>query len=385
MKRQLYIVLFILIGTTLSFAQLDTRLMFVSNYKSPVDNTATVIFDVQIKGDGTAHPIRIFQNAIRLNGTLTQKLQSIVTENRLFPNVDDGGTYQINEAFPALPDQSATWIQLLYQHRSGESVIIPSNEEWIRVVTFRVTYETVEQLGAVDWYPDPMPPIYFVSTMDNVHVQGAELPPGSELLEINLNPQVVPVELISFEAASTDGVVDLSWKTASETENLGFNILRSESEKGEYSRLNKELIHGAVNSTSENSYSFNDTEVHASHTYFYKLVDIDTYGNQMAHGPVQVVATAPKAYELGQNFPNPFNPETRIKYKVKETGRVQITIFNTRGQEVRTLVDENLEAGSYERIWDGRDDNQNPVSSGLYFYRMQAGDYTKIQKMQLLH
>ncbi|MCK4696010.1 MAG: T9SS type A sorting domain-containing protein, partial [Candidatus Cloacimonetes bacterium] len=78
---------------------------------------------------------------------------------------------------------------------------------------------------------------------------------------------------------------------------------------------------------------------------------------------------------LHQNYPNPFNPETTISFNVsrKDAKDAKIEIYNLKGQKVKTLMNERLEAGKHTAIWNGRDDNNKPVSSGIYFYKLKAG------------
>ena len=90
------------------------------------------------------------------------------------------------------------------------------------------------------------------------------------------------------------------------------------------------------------------------------------------------------APELHGNFPNPFNPETTIRYSVKEATPVSIDIYNVKGQLVKTLVNENKASGHYSVTWNGRDNNNLPVSSGVYFYKMLAGKYSSTRKMILM-
>ena len=87
---------------------------------------------------------------------------------------------------------------------------------------------------------------------------------------------------------------------------------------------------------------------------------------------------------LHTNYPNPFNPETNISFSVKEPSVVSIEIFNIRGQKVRQLINGHYESGFYEVIWDGTDNWNNSVSSGVYFYRMQAGEYKDVKRMVLM-
>ncbi len=92
----------------------------------------------------------------------------------------------------------------------------------------------------------------------------------------------------------------------------------------------------------------------------------------------------PKAFELNQNFPNPFNATTQISYILTKGSNVSLQIYNTMGQKVRTLVDEYRDAGSYSVEWDGKNDNGSDVASGVYLYKMQAGDFVDSKKMTLL-
>jgi len=95
-------------------------------------------------------------------------------------------------------------------------------------------------------------------------------------------------------------------------------------------------------------------------------------------------AVIPEEFMLHQNYPNPFNPTTKIAFDLPEASYVRIEIFNILGQHVTTLVNESKPAGSYEIHWDATDDNRQKVSSGIYLYIMQAGDYSRSAKMTLM-
>ncbi|MDD4309825.1 MAG: FlgD immunoglobulin-like domain containing protein, partial [Candidatus Cloacimonetes bacterium] len=95
--------------------------------------------------------------------------------------------------------------------------------------------------------------------------------------------------------------------------------------------------------------------------------------------PVTPVITA-----LERNFPNPFNPETTIRYSVKESGMVKLSIYNLKGQLIRSLVNETKTSGNHRVIWNGVDDRGQSVASGIYFYRMDATNFSSTQKMMLM-
>jgi hypothetical protein len=108
--------------------------------------------------------------------------------------------------------------------------------------------------------------------------------------------------------------------------------------------------------------------------------NVEVEGGTASDDPVTpVVATA-----LNGNYPNPFNPETTISYSVKNSAPVAIEIYNTKGQKVRTLVNETKASGNYSVRWDGTDENGQKVTSGVYFYKMNTGKYTSSKKMILM-
>jgi hypothetical protein len=92
----------------------------------------------------------------------------------------------------------------------------------------------------------------------------------------------------------------------------------------------------------------------------------------------------PTTYALNQNYPNPFNAGTVISFALPEASRVKVTVFNVLGQTVRVLADNDMEAGVRNVSWDGRDDNGNAASSGVYFYRIAANNFNDTKKMTLI-
>lgn len=92
----------------------------------------------------------------------------------------------------------------------------------------------------------------------------------------------------------------------------------------------------------------------------------------------------PTDFSLKQNYPNPFNPNTTIAFQVAKTEKVTLTVYNLLGQRIRTLVDKHLEPGNYRAVWDGLNDRGYQMGSGVYIYRMSAGDFLQIKKMILL-
>jgi hypothetical protein len=101
--------------------------------------------------------------------------------------------------------------------------------------------------------------------------------------------------------------------------------------------------------------------------------------------PAAELASAPPSrFQLFQNYPNPFNPSTVISYDIASDSKVTLTIYDIKGRTVATLVDEVKKAGSYTYAWKGKDSNDRPVASGVYFYRLKAGDYEQAFRMLLV-
>ena len=92
----------------------------------------------------------------------------------------------------------------------------------------------------------------------------------------------------------------------------------------------------------------------------------------------------PLITELNGNYPNPFNPITIINYSLAEESNIELIVFNIKGQNVKTLINEKLPAGNHQVMWDSKDENSKPVSSGIYFYKMNTNNYTSTKKMILM-
>ena len=92
----------------------------------------------------------------------------------------------------------------------------------------------------------------------------------------------------------------------------------------------------------------------------------------------------PASFALSQNYPNPFNPSTSIKFAVPNKSHVNLEIYDILGRKVNTLVDSEFDAGYHTVIWDGRNSSGEQVSTGVYFYRLNAGDYSSSKKMTII-
>jgi predicted phosphodiesterase len=191
----------------------------------------------------------------------------------------------------------------------------------------------------------------------------------------------VPVELVSFEAKVQGNTVVLSWETASETNNFGFDVERSREAKDEFAKIG--FVPGAGTTTIAQNYVFTDRNLLAGNVR-YRLRQIDTNGSFRYSPVLQIKINPPKSIYLSQNHPNPFNPETRIRFALPGEMHVTLKVFNILGDEVRTLVEGYQMAGVFEVKWDTRNDAGKLLPSGTYLYRLQAGGFVNVKKMALL-
>ena len=187
--------------------------------------------------------------------------------------------------------------------------------------------------------------------------------------------QGTPVELASFTANVNEGNVTLNWLTASETNNQGFDIERKSS-ASKFEKIG--FISGIGTSTESHSYTFTDKNVETGN-YSYRLKQLDYDGTFEYSNEINVDVTVPLEFALDQNYPNPFNPSTTISYSIPVKSRVTLKIFNALGKEIITLVNEEKSEGNYDVKFDA-----SGIPSGIYFYKLNAGEFSSTKKMILL-
>ncbi len=184
----------------------------------------------------------------------------------------------------------------------------------------------------------------------------------------------LPVELTSFTARVSGSTVTLNWETKTEIDNYGFEIERKTTTSA-WQKIGFVEGHGTANSPKY--YSFNDNNPLGSKIE-YRLKQIDNDGT-FEYSKVAEVELAPVNYTLYQNYPNPFNPSTVIRFTIPVAGNVTLNVYNTLGEKVATLIDGAMESGYHQVSFDAAN-----LSSGLYFYELQAGEFKSIKKMLLM-
>ncbi len=191
---------------------------------------------------------------------------------------------------------------------------------------------------------------------------------------------------VSFKAEPSMGGVSLSWSTESEVENQGFNVYRRMAkDKSEWQLLTAAMIPGQGNSAERADYDYYDKSVAAGQSYEYMLESVSYAGVRIQEKIVEVDVPMPTEYTLLGNYPNPFNPTTRIGFRVPETAEITLKIYGIQGNLVRELaLNESYEAGEHYLTWDGTDKNGQSVASGMYIYMISARDFKQTAKMLLV-
>lgn len=188
----------------------------------------------------------------------------------------------------------------------------------------------------------------------------------------------LPVELTFFNTAVNGNEIRLSWETATESNNLGFEVGRrlKTGVPQEWQVIG--FVPGNGTSIDPIQYTYQDKVVIAG-TYQYRLKQIDNDGSSSYSGVVEVLVGAPTDFTLSQNYPNPFNPTTSITFDLPVRTGITLTVFNSLGEPMQTLATGTYDPGRHQVSF-----NASNLPSGIYFYRLRAGDFTQTQKMVLM-
>jgi hypothetical protein len=200
---------------------------------------------------------------------------------------------------------------------------------------------------------------------------GTFVPQGTAVVNFE---NVLPVEIASFDAKVKNNQVTMSWTTATEVNNFGFEVERKTNSSWE--KLG--FVGGQGNCNSPTEYSYIDKNPVGGNKFLYRLKQIDNDG-QFEYSDIIEVNLIPAEFALYQNYPNPFNPNTKIKFQLPKECKVQIKIYDLLGAEIQELLNESKEPGIYEIEF-----NAENLPSGIYVYRISADNYLQTKKMILL-
>lgn len=222
------------------------------------------------------------------------------------------------------------------------------------------------------WTPINIPSAgYQVVSIDSITQFAAQ---SGGFYKLN-SPFFIPVELTSFSASVTDGNVILNWATATELNNLGFDIEKS-FDDNTFEKIG--FVPGYGTTTESKSYNFSISN-NSSQKTFYRLRQLDFDGSFEYSQTVEVDGITPTEFSLKQNYPNPFNPTTKIGFTLPSENNVKISVYNLIGQKVAEVVNSKFSAGAHSVNF-----NSSNLSSGIYLYKIEAGNFTSVRKMQLM-
>jgi Secretion system C-terminal sorting domain len=276
---------------------------------------------------------------------------------------------------------------------------IEGNIYWL-VIEIATELETIGWKSSLDQFMDDA--VYWSAALGNWYplpYLSLHQPYDTNLdlaFVVNGQEQCLPVELSSFTAEYSSGELSVRWATQSETDNIGWNIYRSENfDFSESIKTNNQIIPGAETTSEQTDYVFTDQfEAQANNTYYYWIESMDLSGITELYGPVAINITEepdnpipPSNIIVGlhQNYPNPFNPNTEIKFAIEEAGIAELTIYNIKGQKVITLYNAQTNANEYISVeWDGKDLYQKSVASGIYMYKLKTAKTTFMKRMLLV-
>ena len=200
---------------------------------------------------------------------------------------------------------------------------------------------------------------------------------GSPLQTLNIlsvDCSSLPVTLLNLSASPAASKVTVRWTTSSEINNLGFEVQRS-TDGNSWTTLG--FVQGAGNSSTTRSYSYLDNNLEPR-KYYYKLKQIDIDQHYKYSSIVTATLNGKADFVLEQNFPNPFTTQTTIQFTMPKRETVTISLFDMNGRVLKTLINGTKEAGSHVITL-----NTGTLPKGIYYYRMQAGDFTDAKKLTI--
>lgn len=348
-------------------AKVYTRLQLVSNVNG------VLVVDVQALSDDGAPLISLYRGAFKISETLEQRVMAVEFKHLLFER-----PAYIQEYGYSTPYRKVTWIYT-YDTNSGKPYAAVDTD-WVSVLRVTITYNQSNEKATLSWAGSPY---YWVKDDQDNDITGDYWPISPDLQDFPL-----PVQLSAFAAKTLEnGAVQITWRTESELNNLGFNLYRSSSETEGFVRVNEELIEGQGTTSSAHDYSYVD----ATGGVWYLIENISLDGLSTFDGPVQASVLSgvkseanPAGYTLITNYPNPFNPSTEIRYTLATAASVELTVYSVRGKMTKQLVAAHQAPGAYSVVWDGLDVNGQRVDSGVYICEYRVDNQVYYHKMTMV-
>jgi hypothetical protein len=224
---------------------------------------------------------------------------------------------------------------------------------------------------------------YFPQSMDSIAVNA-----NQTISDLNFLLSECPIPSILIATDSLDHQIQVSWNAVVNPQLVGYNIYRSRFNSGAFTKLNAAPLTNPfyIDAPPETTlYWYYATAVFSNGSWTAESFTSNTdSGRRLQPVGIDEGTSIPASFFLSQNYPNPFNPTTTISYGLPNDSDVRVDIFNLLGQRIITLVNEHQNAGFKSVVWDGRDGAGKTVSSGVYFYKIDAGSFHESKKMVML-
>lgn len=291
---------------------------------------------------------------------------------RLWNTTDAGATWtNIDGNLSGANGPSCRWATILY--KSGVLHVFLATSTGVYFTNSINGSSTVWTQEAVNSIGNVVTVMFDYRSSDNTLVAATH---GRGSFSTVINP-ALPVELLAFNSQTSGNKVILNWSTGSEINNQGFEVQRK---TGNTEWNNIGFVNGNGNSNVQHNYNFTDNNI-PSGKYKYRLKQTDYNGNFEYYNLANEVSVGvPNSFALKQNYPNPFNPATKIEFSLPGNGNVLLKIYDVSGKEVARLINNEFRnAGNYSV-----DFNASALSSGIYFYRLDAGSFSGVKKMMLV-
>jgi len=354
----------IYIGGTFTTVGGQTR-----NRLAAVNGTTGELTSWDPNSNNTVYALKVDNNTLYVGGMFTTLGSTAVPRNR-------AAAFSLTDGALDLTWNPNTTSTVRTIAVTDDLVYLGGDFTQVNGSTFRSRLAAVDKLSgtvSIAWIPSANSSVYNLTVAP---VSKALLVAGNFTTMTNVstryfvvleNPSdpALPVELTSFSAKTIDGTVNLFWETKTEIDNYGFEIERSVAGAA---WVKAGFVEGHGTSNSPKYYNFVDKEKLPGKVA-YRLKQIDNDGSYTYSHSVEVNAALPATVTLEQNFPNPFNPETVIRYALPVAGDVSLKVYDATGRQVTTLVQKTQEAGNQSIVFSAAGSG---IASGVYLYKLHV-------------